>query len=214
MRRPVGVLFAGVMVLVSAGCSSSAPAATTGTPSTTAAPTTAAPTTTETTPPMTIPDVTISGPVTGGKGAVVLGPGGIDLSTIGYVQDEYFVSGTASTLSATDPSAPFTTRIVVRRPKDVATASGRVAVEWLNVTAGFDTAPDWTSAHVEFAREHWIWVGVSAQEVGIVGRDGALVPLALKLADPDRYASARRRPRAAGAEAGRPRSLRVAVAPG
>ena len=194
MRRPIAVLFAGVMVLMPTACSSSDPAATTAAPSTTALlttdpPSTPEPTTMETTPPMTIPDVTISGPVTGGKGAVVLGPGGIDLSTIGYVQDEYFVSGTASTLSATDPSAPFTTRIVVRRPKDVATASGRVAVEWLNVTAGFDTAPDWTSAHVEFAREHWIWVGVSAQEVGIVGRDGALVPLALKLADPDRYSS-------------------------
>lgn len=200
-----------VLLTVSASCSSqrsgvdTAPPTSTGstTPaSTTVAPTIVAPTTTEAPPSMDIGDVTITGPVSGGKGAVVLGPGGSDLAAVGYVQDEYFVSGTASSFAAKgaltsdgewnvapDTTAPYTTRIVVRRPADISTASGRVAVEWLNVTAGFDTAPDWTSAHVELVREHWIWVGVSAQSVGIVGRDGALVPLALKLADPDRYAS-------------------------
>ncbi|MFM7686022.1 MAG: alpha/beta hydrolase domain-containing protein [Actinomycetota bacterium] len=187
---------ASAAMLLAAACSSSdsaspttsAVTSTTDTPATDV-PETDAPATSTTMPAVEVPDVTISGPVAGGKGAVVLGPGGIDLSTIGYVQDEYFLSGTASSLTTPVSSAPFTTRIVVRRPKDVSAASGRVAVEWLNVTAGFDTAPDWTSAHVEFAREHWIWVGVSAQEVGIIGRDGALVPLALKLADPDRYAA-------------------------
>jgi hypothetical protein len=209
-HRTVTALVGACLLLTAASCSSSSsPADTTGATSvsvtdapTTDAPTTVAPTTTEAIPQMEIGDVTITGPVSGGKGAVVLGPGGSDLAAVGYVQEEYFVSGTASSFTAEGDltsdgkwtatpgaQAAYTTRVVVRRPADVASAPGNVAVEWLNVTAGFDTAPDWTSAHVELVRQHWIWVGVSAQEVGIIGRDGALVPLALKLADPERYAS-------------------------
>lgn len=210
-RWSIGSLLAPVcLALVAASCSSGSGSggttpdtvgATTDVP-TTAAPTTEAPTTTVATPRMEIGDVAITGPVSGGKGAVVLGPGGSDLASVGYVQEEYFLSGTASSFTTdgalssegtwtATPGTPadYTTRIVVRRPADSSLVSGNVAVEWLNVTAGFDTAPDWTSAHVELVRQHWIWVGVSAQEVGIIGRDGALVPLALKLADPERYAT-------------------------
>ncbi|CAB4880742.1 unannotated protein [freshwater metagenome] len=143
----------------------------------------------------------VDGPITTGNGAVVLSAGAPDLAAVGYVQEEYFISGTASAFrSATSLSAdgrwsatpvnpaPYTTRIVVRRPVDAARSNGTVAVEWLNVTAGFDTAPDWTGAHVEMIRSGWTWVGVSAQAVGIVGSKRSLVAaLALKNADPVRY---------------------------
>lgn len=147
-------------------------------------------------------EVTISGPITGGNGAVVITPGGLDLAPLGYIEEEYFVSGTASAYESATPLAPdgrwavtpvapaeFTTRIIVRRPADAAVFSGDVAVEWFNVTAGFDTAPDWALAHTELIRSGWTWVGVTAQEVGIVGREGAIVPLALQQVDPERYGS-------------------------
>ncbi len=88
-------------------------------------------------------------------------------------------------------AAPFTTRVVVRRPLDPARFDGTVHVEWLNVSGGLDASPDWTYAHVGIIRAGAVWVGVSAQVVGIDGRDaddpGSF--LALKVADPERYGS-------------------------
>ena len=86
-------------------------------------------------------------------------------------------------------TAPFTTRLVVRRPIDAARFDGTVVVEWLNVSGGLDASPDWTYTHVEIVRSGSAWVGVSAQVVGIDGRDaddpGSF--MALKRADPERY---------------------------
>jgi hypothetical protein len=125
---------------------------------------------------------TFTGPVTGGGGKAVLGPGGFDLSTVGYEQQEYFQSGTATAFTSATPltsegdwdmtaasTAPYTTRIVVRRPTDAAAFNGTVFVEWLNVSGGLDASPDWTYSHVELIRSGYAWVGVSAQSVGIVG---------------------------------------------
>lgn len=70
------------------------------------------------------------------------------------------------------------------RPVKPARFSGTVVVEWLNVTGGADAAPDWTLGHNELIREGDVWVGVSAQKVGVD---------ALKTApprgDPVRYAT-------------------------
>ena len=61
-------------------------------------------------------------------------------------------------------------------------------VEWNNVSAGLDTAPIWLAAHDELIREGYAWVGVTAQQVGVEGGAGAIVPnLDLKHADPERY---------------------------
>lgn len=144
---------------------------------------------------------TVQGPVTGGKGATVLGPGGFDLASVGYQQEEYFISGDASAYVADGAlasdgdwtaskgtMAPYTTRVVVRRPIDAADFDGTVFVEWLNVSGGLDASPDWTYAHVELIRSGAAWVGVSAQQVGIVGGGNAVgAALALKNADPERY---------------------------
>ncbi len=152
--------------------------------------------------PAAVGEVAVEGPISGGAGRVVLGAGGLDLASVGYVEEEFFITGTASAYESTAALGsdgrwvvspvqpkPFTTRIAVRRPADPAAFNGSVAVEWLNVTAGFDNAPDWTYVHTELIRSGWAWVGVSAQEVGIIGREGAIVPLALQLADPIRYAA-------------------------
>jgi hypothetical protein len=150
---------------------------------------------------------TVEGPIAvgdrgAGRGAVVLGPPGIDLASVGYHETECFLSGTASALTGdaslttdgrwtvrVDGSAPYTTRLVVRRPIDAARFDGTVVVEWLNVSGGLDASPDWTYAHVQMIRAGSAWVGVSAQVVGIDGRDGDDPGsfMALKRADPERY---------------------------
>lgn len=143
-------------------------------------------------------------PITGGKGRVVLGPPGFDLASVGYAETEHFVSGDASSFTSDAPlaidgrwdvrpdgTAPFTTRVVVRRPIDPIRFDGTVVVEWLNVSGGLDASPEWTYAHVGIVRSGSIWVGVSAQVLGIDGRDaddpGSF--MALKVADPERYAA-------------------------
>ena len=58
---------------------------------------------------------------------------------------------------------------MVRRPADPAAFSGTLVVEWLNVSSGADAAPDWTYLSDEIVRRGHVWVGVSAQYVGVEG---------------------------------------------
>ena len=132
----------------------------------------------------------------------MLGPPGFDLATVGYAETELFVSGEAASFTSDEPlttdgrwdvrpdaTAPFTTRVVVRRPIDPDRFDGTVVVEWLNVSGGLDASPDWTYAHVGLIRSGSVWVGVSAQVVGIDGGDAddPGSSMALKVADPERY---------------------------
>jgi hypothetical protein len=140
---------------------------------------------------------------TGGKGTATLLPPTFDLAAVGYTESEFFISGTASAYGSAGPLAsdgrwtvtpeapqPYTTRIVVRRPVDPAKFDGTVVVEWLNVSGGLDASPDWTFTHTELIRSGSIWVGVSAQKVGIDGGGNSLgAKLALKRVDPARYGS-------------------------
>lgn len=134
----------------------------------------------------------VTGPVTGGNGAVVLQGTSFDLGSVGYTQSEFFLSGTATSYTSANSlgsdgrwdvtpasAAPYTTRIVMNRPSNPARFNGTVVVEWLNVSAGLDTAPEWIYTHNELIREGYAWIGVSAQAVGVA---------ATKAADPVRYA--------------------------
>jgi hypothetical protein len=141
----------------------------------------------------TAADPVVTGPVTGGNGHILLQATNFPLDSTGYTQSEFFVSGAAASFTpAADlgpdgrwqvspaATAPYTTRIVVNRPVDPARFNGTVVVEWLNVSAGLDVAPDWIYAHNELIREGYAWVGVSAQAIGVS---------ADKAGDPARYAS-------------------------
>jgi len=150
-----------------------------------------------------VPSPTIEGPITG-PGNPFLQSTSFDLGQVGYMQEEYFISGTATAYANTAPlgtdglwsvtpgaTAPYKTRLVVYRPTDAKKFNGTVVVEWLNVSAGLDAAPDWTLAHTELIRDGFAWVGVSAQIVGVEGGT-PLVPvvsLPLKTANPARYGS-------------------------
>ncbi|HEX3334432.1 MAG TPA: alpha/beta hydrolase domain-containing protein, partial [Acidimicrobiales bacterium] len=123
-----------------------------------------------------------------------------DLATLGYEETEFRVQGTACSYEQrgergadgrweAEPgaTAPFRTRIVVRRPLDPGRFSGTVVVEWHNVSAGIDAAPDWGFVHRHLAARGHAWVGVSAQKAGIDG-GGFVQGIELKVLAPERYA--------------------------
>jgi alpha/beta hydrolase family protein len=124
-----------------------------------------------------------------------------DLAVFGYEETEYRIDGTATSYELegergldgrweTTPGAeaPFRTRFVVRRPRDPERFSGTVVVEWHNVSAGMDAAPDWGFFHRHLTAAGHAWVGVSAQKVGIDG-GGFVEGIHLKQLAPDRYAA-------------------------
>ena len=150
-----------------------------------------------------VPTPAVEGPITSPGGAF-LPSTTFDLASVGYRQEEYFVSGTAGAYVNTAPldldgvwtvtpgdTASYKTRIVVYRPVDPRKFSGTVFVEWLNVSGGVDSAPDWILGHVEAIRSGHAWVGVSAQFAGVEGGGGILpiIDLGLKKVSPARYGS-------------------------
>lgn len=132
----------------------------------------------------------------------------------GYVVEELFVGGTATSFEAIDTpddghwtarpadTAPYRTRAIVRRPTDPADFSGTVLVEWFNVSA-IEAAPDWGYLHDAIGRDGHAYVGVSVQAQGVEGgetlldvdvdaeqadQSGASVDASgLRNVDPDRY---------------------------
>jgi hypothetical protein len=151
---------------------------------------------------------TIIGPVTGGTGHAFLSSANpLDLASVGYVEDEYLIDGTATSYVADGDlpgngrwsvhpgtSASYRTRIVVRRPADPARFNGTLLVEWLNVSAGADSGPDFLYGGREITRGD-AWVGVSAQKVGVDGAGTGLVSVpgqkvsGLVSTDPARYST-------------------------
>src|SRR3546814_614732 len=136
---------------------------------------------------------TVTGPIAGNP---TLSQGAFSKAPAGYLIQEFFLSGSAAAYGLSDETlsvtghAPFKTRLVVVRPADDKTFNGTVIVEWLNVSAGTDGAPDWTYLHRELVRKGYGWVGVSAQKVGIEGGPIGMPGLPpLKKADAQRYAS-------------------------
>jgi hypothetical protein len=99
----------------------------------------------------------------------------VDLAGKGYVEQEYFIEGTANryetpadaTGRVADGGHPYKTRIVVRRPKDAARFNGTVILEWNNVTAGHDLDIDWFQSHDHFIRAGYAWIGVTPQRIGV-----------------------------------------------
>lgn len=138
-------------------------------------------------------------------GQPVLMLGSFDLGQLGYHSEEFTVAGSATSYRmiagptadgnwdiVPDKAAPYKTRVVVVRPDDPLKFNGVVLVEWLNVTAGQDTAADWMVVHREILRRGYAYVAVSAQRVGIEGGAAAMpgAPgMSLKKADPARYGS-------------------------
>jgi hypothetical protein len=110
-----------------------------------------------------------------------------DLASRGYVEEEYFIRGTADGYNFPDKlkdgtsagaPKPYYTRVVVRRPTDAKHFNGAVVVEWDNVTNNFDAENVWFYDWDHMMRDGYVWVGVSNQTIGID---------ALKKWNPKRY---------------------------
>ena len=157
------------------------------------------------------PSAHLSRELTGGNGVFIGTAIPVNLKRAGYVQHEYAASGTATSYTATAPlssdglwsfapdaQAPYRTRVLERQPVDPARFSGTVVVEWLNVSGGVDADPEWATTHEEILRRGDVWVGVSAQRIGVLGGP-VLVRVdapgaenagkGLKAIDPARYGS-------------------------
>jgi hypothetical protein len=111
----------------------------------------------------------------------------LDLSSRGYVEQEYFVSGTANvyeygsaySVRIKTPDAPYMTRILVRRPSDPAHFSGTVIIEPFNPSFNYDFPIMWAYSHDYFMSHGDVYVGITVKAVAI---------RALKTFDPQRYA--------------------------
>ena len=139
--------------------------------------------------------------VTPASGKPLLLLGAFDIDSVGYVSEEFFISGTASSFAPVGELGPdgrwdvtpsgtadYTTRIVVLTPADRAQFSGTVLVEWLNVSGGIDAPAVWMMAHREILRAGYAYVAVSAQKVGVDGGASLLgMDMSLKSQDPTRY---------------------------
>src|SRR5207244_11759066 len=109
--------------------------------------------------PRPVPVPTVEGPVTGGMrtgGPYWASP--FDLSRHGYVEEEYFLSGTASDrgLSGTEHTAPYKVRILVRRPADLARFNGTAVLEWFNVSLQSEAEHEWPIDHPMLMREGYV----------------------------------------------------------
>ena len=111
-----------------------------------------------------------------------------DLKAHGYVEQEFFYSGTANryetpegdTGKVIDGEHKYKTRLLVRRPIDAKKFNGTVIVEWDNVTSGHDLDIDWYQIHDYLIRSGYAWIGVTAQRIGVE---------ALKVWNKERYGS-------------------------
>lgn len=100
----------------------------------------------------------------------------VDLASYGYVEEEYFLEGTANrydmsqpleTASIIDGGHPYRTRMVVRRPISPDRFDGTVLMEWQNNATNHDLDAGWASSQEHFIRRGYAWVGVSAFRAGI-----------------------------------------------
>jgi len=109
-----------------------------------------------------------------------------DLAKLGYVEEEFIVTGTANvydwatdgTVSEKTPNAPYGNRILVRRPTDPARFSGTVIFEPMFAARRFDWPMIWGYSHDYIVESGAAWVGVTLP----VSVDG------LKKFNPTRYA--------------------------
>ena len=93
----------------------------------------------------------------------------VDLKAAGYVEEEFLVSGAANVydwspdgaVTVRSANAPYTTRILVRRPADPSRFSGAVVVELFNSARRFDWGMMWGYLHPHLMQRGDAWVGIT-----------------------------------------------------
>ena len=140
-----------------------------------------------------VPGATVTGPVASEEPGhpsrnFPFSASAIELQDNGYIEEEYFIAGTANRYlsqemqngEVVDSGHRYRTRLIVRRPANASDFNGVVVVEWINVTGGTDKDIDWWQSGSHFVRNGYAFVAVSAQQVGID---------TMKQWNPTRYAS-------------------------
>ena len=97
------------------------------------------------------------------------------MRTHNYIEEEFFFEGTANryttppgaTGAIVDGNHSYRSRLIVRRPRSASAFNGTAIIEWNNVTPGHDLDIDWLQSHDYWMRSGYVWVGVSAQRVGV-----------------------------------------------
>jgi hypothetical protein len=123
----------------------------------------------------------IQGPIEGGEHGWAFGRPIFDLATRGYVEQEFFLAGNATTYRPVEGAEwgrdgkwqaepkgqmPFKTRLLVYRPADAKKFNGTVVVCWNNVTAGYELFHGETP---EILEGGYAYVGASVQRAGVHG---------------------------------------------
>ena len=105
----------------------------------------------------------------------------LNLSSFGYVEREFKMSGTTNiyrqngfwgpdgrwSVSTAQSNVPYTTRLLVRYPTNPWKFNGTVVVEWLNDTTGGDQDPVWSEIYNQVLSQGYAYVGVTAQTAGM-----------------------------------------------
>lgn len=136
-------------------------------------------------PALLVPTAKVIGPVTNGSRGFPATPSVADLDAADYVEEEFFLEGTARAYEPDGEwnidgvwpveeaySSDYRTRILVRRPRDPGKFSGVVVVEWFNVTSAIDLDVDFKFLSEEILRSGHAWVGVTAQAIAIDSSGG------------------------------------------
>ena len=111
-------------------------------------------------------------------------------SDFGYAEREFKVSGTTNVyrengneegfsfgsawnsngnwkIAVSQSNVPYTTRLLVRYPRNPAKFNGTVILEWSNVTTGGDQDPVWSEVGEEAIRQGYAFATVTAQKAGM-----------------------------------------------
>lgn len=148
----------------------------------------------------TVPRIpSVTGPIPRTETSIPIGTayypfasGSINLADYGYVEEEYFLSGTANVYEydtsgtkvvVKTPDVPYTTVILVRRPVDARRFSGRVQLEMAHPQSGL-TTQGWAHNYKMFMADGDAWVRVTTVRGGPTGSSIAVA----KQYDPVRYA--------------------------
>ena len=94
-----------------------------------------------------------------------------DFKAAGYVEEEYFMRGTANIYEETGENSkkvryqdvPYCNRFLVRKPEHAEDFSGDVMIEILNATAGFDIDRMWILGKDEIMRRGAVYVGITSK---------------------------------------------------
>lgn len=117
-----------------------------------------------------VPNPTVIGPISSVQPGdpshnYPFGATNINLAKAKYVEEEYFLSGTANqynlNLGTILNSGPYQTRMLVRMPTKASAFNGTVIVEPLTAAFGFDMDVAWARSHDFLINNGYAWVGVT-----------------------------------------------------